>query len=135
MALVVIAVWLGALAFCVWLGFASIKMMIHGFQRAFAPTFGPPTTPRVAGPSLSSERPVLTAHPVPGWTVKMIEAHVRLCASCRTAVAEYIADESHAPGAPVSIEAMLDSLEPETVTRIVHLVEAEDAAPIHEAQP
>jgi hypothetical protein len=61
MALVVIAVWLVALAGCVWLGFASIKLMIHGFQRAFAPTFGPPTTPRVAGPSLPSERPVLPA--------------------------------------------------------------------------
>lgn len=132
----VIVLYLLALAGCVWLGFASIKMFIRGFQRAFAPTFGPPTTPRVDGPSLPSKLPVLAAHPVPGWTVKMIETHLRGCPACRTAVAEYIADANPTPGAPVpALATILNSLEPETITRIVHLVEAEDAAAIHEAQP
>jgi hypothetical protein len=136
----VVIVFLLALGACVWLFVASCRLMMRSFSRMFAPspgaTFGPPTTPRVDGPSLPSELPVLAAHPVPGWTVKMIETHLRGCPACRTAIAEYIADANPTPGAPVpALATILNSLEPETITRIVHLVEAEDAAAIHEAQP
>jgi hypothetical protein len=138
----IVILWLSAIGLALAFTLASVALFVRGAQRAFgvAPgtrAFGPPTTPRVAGPSLPLARPVLAGvtHPVPGWTVKMIEAHIRHCAPCRKAVAEYIAEQSPTPGAPVpALATILDSLEPETITRIVHLVEAEDAAATHKAQ-
>ncbi len=106
MALVVIAVWLGALAFCVWLGFASIKLFIRGFQRAFAPTFG------VDGPTMPSQAQEPVTRPdIPAWTGNLVQAHLATCATCR---ASYV---NHT----------LTMLEPATIERMLRVIEQEDA--------
>lgn len=131
--MILVVLWLLALAGCAWLFVASARLFFRGFSRAFGirsqpRAFGPPVTPRVdGGPephTAAGAQPV--AHPVPGWTAKMIEAHIGHCQPCRHAMAEYIAGIN--PTGPVpSLETVLGSLEPPTITRIVHIVESEDA--------
>lgn len=106
----VIVLYLLALAGCVWLGFASIKLFIRGFQRAFAPTFVP--TFGVDGPTMPSpaQEPV-TRPDIPAWTGSLVQAHLATCATCR---ASYV---NHT----------LTMLEPATIERMLRVIEQEDA--------
>jgi hypothetical protein len=58
--ILVVMLWLLALAFCVWLFVASVRLFLRGFQEAF-PRFGPPTTPPVVVPTRPSAQ--ITAAP------------------------------------------------------------------------
>jgi hypothetical protein len=120
MALVVIAVWLVALAGCAWLGFASIKLMIHGFQRAFAPTFGPPATPKVDGSKIPDATAAGAARAdLAPWVLATITDHLCGCVTCRSAVESY----RHEQGNPAT---PLASLQPVTLARMLAVIETED---------
>jgi hypothetical protein len=116
-ALVVVALYLLALAGCGWLFWQSAKLIIHGFKRAFAPSFVPTfgiDGPMMPGPSLGGGTGGTTAenpNPVPGWTARMVGNHIAHCQVCR---------ESYVTGT-------LPLLLPETLSRIVGICEAEDA--------
>jgi hypothetical protein len=102
----VLLVILLALAGCGWLFWQSVKLIIRGFKRAFAPSFVP--TFGVDGPTLP------TPAAVPGWTARMVSDHIARCQVCR---------ESYVTGT-------LPLLLPETLSRIVGICEAEDALPV-----
>jgi hypothetical protein len=125
--ILVILAWLLALAFCVWLFVASVRLFLRGFQQVF-PRFGPPTTPSVVVP-IGAKRP--TAAPagagylVPAWTVKLVSDHLRGCPVCRASVETY----RHEQGIPaIPLADLLASLEPVTISRMIAVIEAETPA-------
>jgi len=112
MAAVVILLFLAALAFCGWGFWQSCKLMGRGLSRIFSPTTqgtqgtqGSPTVPLVAvSPS--------TRLPVPDWTDKLVADHLATCGTCRLSY----------------VEGTLSLLEPETIKRILAIIETEDKA-------
>jgi hypothetical protein len=110
--LLILVLYLLALAGCGWLFWQSVKLIIHGFQRAFGSSFVP--TFGIDGPTMP--RPsVQNPSPVPGLTAQMIGNHIGHCQVCR---------ESYVTGT-------LPLLLPETLTRIVGICEAEDAVAVN----
>ncbi len=97
--LLVIVLYLLAFAFCGWLFWQSVKLIVHGFQRAFASS------------GVVGNFPSTLPAAVPGLTAQMIGNHLGHCRVCR---------ESYVAGT-------LPLLLPETLTRIVGICEAEDA--------
>jgi len=127
MILAVIVIWLLALAGCVWLFVVSVKLMIRGFQRAFGGTpqaNGPPRGPPQDGHTMPAA--TATARPaVAPWVVALVTDHLRGCATCRAAVEGYRQGQA-IPVIPLA--DLLRSLEPTTVSRMLAVIEAEDAA-------
>jgi len=112
MIFLLLLLFLALLAGCAW-GFVwSVRLMIRSFNRLTAPSFGPPTGARQDGPTMPATPVPDPVRPeVPGWTAKLVADHLSRCQRCRD---DYVS-------------GTLPLLEPETVTRIVALVEAHDA--------
>lgn len=125
MILAVIVIWLLALAGCVWLFVVSVKLMIRGFQRAFGgrpQANGPPQDGHTM-PAATATAPTRPA--VAPWVVALVTDHLRGCATCRAAVEGYRQGQA-IPVIPLA--DLLRSLEPTTVSRMLAVIEAEDAA-------
>lgn len=105
-AAIAILIFLAALAACGVGFYFSCRLLWHGVSGIFAPTA--PKQAAVVSPKALHEtiRPLL-----PGWTAKLVSDHLATCQTCRD---DYVS-------------GTLSLLEPETVTRIVALVEAHDA--------
>jgi hypothetical protein len=108
MAAVAVLMFLILLAACGWGCWVSVRLIFRSASKLFAPNFGPPAGARQAGPEMPATAVSPSTRPgVPAWADKLIGDHIAKCSTCR---------ESYVTGT-------LPLLEPETLTRILALIE------------
>ena len=110
MAAIAILIFLAALAGCAWGAWVSLKLVFRSLNRIFTPesTFQGAVALSKADESVTRPR---VPPDIPPWVQATISDHIATCETCRTSY----------------VEGTLPLLQPETVTRIVALVEAHDA--------
>jgi hypothetical protein len=125
-AILVILIFLALLAGGAYGFWKSCQLMFRGFNRILAPepTFqaavpSSKTVPEPTRPGGHAWVRGTVRHP--GWVLAIVRHHLEHCAVCREAVMEYTE-----PGE--TLAEMLARMEPETITRMLHIVETEDKA-------
>jgi hypothetical protein len=106
--ILILLLFLAAIAACAWGFWLSVKLMIRSFNRLTAPNFGPPTGARQEGPMMPSQAVAAPLRSeVPGWSAKLVSDHIAHCQRCRD---DYVS-------------GTLPLLEPSTISRVLALVE------------